>query len=151
MAWSRFDFILCFAVGPGCGCGWYDTLFTLLRGGNMNMQPSDGDTTDWLPRRVPDLTTRRAVRDAFLAGRIDGTVAGGYIDFLERAFIPVDPTDECAQLLSANPGAEGAKVSTGAVGAHATRLKELAAHWKFLQDRRRGLALSRTITHVRRP
>ncbi len=47
-----------------------------------------------VPAHVPEHATVMAVRDCFKAATVDPSLCGGYIDFLESAFIPADPNDE---------------------------------------------------------
>eukprot|EP00042_Codosiga_hollandica_P025047 m.108759 g.108759 ORF g.108759 m.108759 type:complete len:348 (-) comp51751_c0_seq2:49-1092(-) len=107
------------------------------------------DDEDWEgPKHVPDTKTRDVVRTCFRRGLCEPGIAGGYIDFLESGFIPVDPDDDMAKSFEANYSES--EISTEMPleqlrKLHEERLQALAEHWKFLRATQRSQQLSKSI------
>eukprot|EP00049_Salpingoeca_infusionum_P004587 m.81328 g.81328 ORF g.81328 m.81328 type:complete len:323 (+) comp12631_c1_seq5:101-1069(+) len=109
-----------------------------------------------LPKYAVSQDTADKVRIAFLDRKINPAVYGGYIDFLEAANLPVDPTDSAVKLPELNiyPGqygdidwAEEYPSERECLEAlHSKRLATLNEDWVRMNQLKRAIRVSGTLT-----
>lgn len=141
--WERARTLLCTMLSDGVGDreGNGRVLGELIVLHGMDRSEADGADV-----RTPSKETLASVRACFEADACDPTINGGYIDFLERASIPADPSDRMVQSLAANarPAPDGSMETAQAL--HRERLEDLRQHWAYLHRLRRAQGFGRTAT-----